>query len=175
MLKKFTEGLAFGGGFGISFIALWYLTAYVLYPLFLGPQMNETVSDKFSELNQGIIEETIKPEKPFHELTLDEKIKTASFIVLAEYQKQSNGKQLPVIKEFLKEDPNSVIYYKIGDEYKTYSDYSEPTNNLNKKLIIFFVGSPASMRYSTTYSGDRIHSLGDIPEKLLREQCKKSA
>ena len=59
MLNKFTEGLAFGGGFGVSFIALWYLTAYVIYPIFLGPHMKETVSEQLSELNQGIRNETI--------------------------------------------------------------------------------------------------------------------
>ena len=114
-------------------------------------------------------------EKPFHELTLEEKIKTASFIALAEYQKTSSGKLVPVIKEFLKEDPDSVIYYKVGDEYKTYGGPQDPNIYTDQKMIIFFVGSPASMRYSTTYTGDRINSLGDIPEKLLREKCKENA
>lgn len=105
MLKKFTEGLAFGGGFGISFIALWYLTAYVIYPMFLGPHMKETVSEQLSEINPSIRNETFNPETPFHELSLEEKIKTASFIALAEYEKTSSGKLAPIIKEFLKEDP----------------------------------------------------------------------
>jgi len=175
MLKKFTEGLAFGGGFGVSFIALWYLTAYVLYPMFLGPQMEETVSEKLSELNQSTINKPIKPEAPFHELTLDQKINKASFIAIAEYQKNSNGKITPIIKDFLKEDPKSEIYYKRGDEFKTYGGQSDSIDYLNQKMLIFFVGSPASMRYSTTYTGDRIHSLGGIPEKLLRDKCKKSA
>lgn len=32
MLNKFKEGLFFGGGFAISFIAIWYLAAYFITP-----------------------------------------------------------------------------------------------------------------------------------------------
>ena len=32
MLKKFTEGLVFGEGFAISFVAVWYFAAYFITP-----------------------------------------------------------------------------------------------------------------------------------------------
>ena len=178
MLKRFIDGVVFGGGFAISFVFVWYLASFLIYPMF-----GESYSEQYSNIENPETRsnsdlsplKSKKPETPFHELTLEQKIETASFIALAEYEESSNGKQSPIIKEFLKQDPNSTIYYKVGDEYKTYSNYSEHNKDTNTKLIIFFVGSPAAMRYSTTYSGDRIHSLGGIPEKLLRDKCKKSA
>jgi len=51
MLKKFGEGLTFGAGFGISFILLWYIAAYLLYPLFVVPQFNQSLSDRLSRLD----------------------------------------------------------------------------------------------------------------------------
>ncbi|MCW9046923.1 MAG: hypothetical protein OQK46_02500 [Gammaproteobacteria bacterium] len=177
MLKRFIDGIIFGGGFAISFVFIWYLASFLIYPMFAesySVQYSNVETPGISENKNLTIVNSNEPETPFHELSLEQKIKTASFIALAEYEESLNGEQLPIIKEFLKENSNSEIYYKVGDEYKTYSNYSQTGNDTNSKLIIFFVGSPATMRYSTTYSGDRIHSLGGIPEKLLRDKCKKS-
>ena len=33
LLRKFVEGIVFGGGFGISFIAVSYVAAYVFMPM----------------------------------------------------------------------------------------------------------------------------------------------
>lgn len=177
MFKRFIDGVIFGAGFAISFVFIWYLASFLIYPMFgesYYAQYTNVDATDTSQNNDLTVLSPNKPEAPFHELSLEQKIQTASFIALAEYEESTNGKQTPIIKEFLKEDSNSEIYYKVGDEYKTYSNYSQSGNNTNSKLIIFFVGSPATMRYSTTYSGDRIHSLGGIPEKLLRDKCKKS-
>ena len=41
--------------------------------------------------------------------------------------------------------------------------------------IAFSIGSMLStMKMSMSYSGDRIHSLGDIPLELFREKCNDS-
>ena len=41
--------------------------------------------------------------------------------------------------------------------------------------VVFFMGSPATMKMAVTYTGDRIHGLGDIPIELLREKCKEDS
>ena len=174
MLKKFIEGLVFGSGFGISFIILSCLAVYVLYPVYLN-RPNKIVTEKISTPVKETSQINYNQETAFSKLSLNEKIETSSFIVIAEFQKSSSGKQVPIIKEFLKKDPNSEIFYNIGDEYKSHIDYPVPSNNMNNKLLIFFAGSPATMKYSTTYSGERIISLGGIPENLFREKCKEKA
>jgi hypothetical protein len=40
-------------------------------------------------------------------------------------------------------------------------------------MVMFFTGSPATMRMSMTYFGDRVHSLGDLPIELLRQKCEE--
>ena len=173
MLKKFTEGLAFGGGFGISFIALWYLTAYIIYPMYLGPQMNESISRELSNIKPNISHESPKPETPFHELDLEEQIKRSSVIALARYEASSDGKMKAIIKEFIKKVPGTSIYYNVGDEYKSSSYYPKENTNYGDGIVIFFTGSPAMMRLSITFHGDRIHGLGDLPLELLRNKCKE--
>jgi hypothetical protein len=70
--------------------------------------------------------------------------------------------------------PGTTFYYEIGDEFPGSSFYPEGRTNYGDGLVIFFTGSPAMMRLSMTYSGDRIRSLGDLPLKLLREKCKEA-
>src|SRR5688572_25529893 len=107
----------------------------------------------------------------FHELPLEEQIRAASVIALVRYEPASGGKVKAVIKEFLKKDPGVELHYNIGDEYAHASHYAGGGSDHGDGVIVFFVGSPAEMRMSTTYSGDRIRGLGDIPLELFREKC----
>lgn len=182
MFKKFTEGLVFGGGFAVAFVAVWYIAAYLITPLFVASQFERAASKQPSDM-QG----TIQPSEPgraeffhelatpFHELGLDEQIKKSSVIALARYESSPDGKMKAIIKEFLKKDPNVTIYYNIGDEYPSSSYYPKERTSYGDGVIIFFAGSPATMRMSMTYSGDRIRSLGDLPIELLRKKCKENA
>jgi hypothetical protein len=180
MFKKFTEGLVFGGGFGISFIFLWYIAAYLIYPIFVTTHIQNSVSKQIPELESQIspsmssrYEMQDKPHIQFHELSLEEQIKTASVIAIAKYEKSSDGKMKAIIKEFLKKEPGTTIYYNIGDEYPGSSYYTKENTMYGDGVVIFFTGSPASMRMSMSYSGDRIHSLGDIPIELFKKKCEE--
>ena len=75
------------------------------------------------------------------------------------------------IKEFLKKESGTTIYYNIGDEYPTSSYYPKEGTRYGDGVIIFFADSPATMKMSMSYSGDRIHSLGDIPIELFKKKC----
>lgn len=181
MLKKFTEGLVFGSGFAISFVVIWYIAAYLIYPMFIGPQLEQSISKQLSGIepeNRGSIrqniQEPINSEKPFHELEVEEQIKQASVIALAKYEPSPDGKMNAIIKEFLKKEPGTTIYYNVGDEHPRSSYYPKAKTKYGDGLIIFFTGSPATMKMSMSYSGDRIHSLGDIPVELFREKCNES-
>ena len=312
MFKKFKEGLVFGGGFGISFVAVWFIAAYVIFPRFVVPHIEQSISEtqsgfessssikdiknwsalnynekiqkasaiivlRYKQQKEGLmaayvaeihkkepsveVKEKIgnrredsdfysrggngrdrdgaiifltgspakerstlylydnrlvgagdmpvsillkkfnvaesqnkkslseaesqkpisalnRPEvmeksgKPFHELSLEDQIKQASVIAIAKYQKSSDGKMKAIINEFLKKEPGTTIYYNIGDEYPGSSYYTKENTMYGDGIIIFFTGSPAIMKMSMTYSGDRIRSLGDIPIELFRKKCK---
>ena len=179
MFKKFTDGLTFGAGFAVSFIALWYpFTAFIM-PAVTKSHL-ERLSKDYPHITQSqpefsISEHQLYPEEsqlPFHERNLDEQIKQSSVVALARYEPGSDGRVRAVIKEFLKKDPTTTIYYGIGDEYESASYYPEDNVNHGDGIVIFFTGSPATMKMSMTFSGERIRGLGDLPLELLREKCK---
>ena len=180
MLKKFTEGLVFGGGFGISFLALWYVAAYLITPMFVGSQIEQVANRHLSYLDaktQSSISRTPETLResgpPFHELKLEEQIKKSSVIALAKYEPSPDGKMKAIIKEFLKKEPGVTLYYNVGDEYASSSYYPKDKTSYGDGLVIFFVGSPAEMRMSMSYAGDRIRGLGDLPLELLKKKCKE--
>jgi hypothetical protein len=37
---------------------------------------------------------------------------------------------------------------------------------------MFFVGSPAEFRFSTSFNGDRLSGLGEMPIEMLRGKIK---
>jgi hypothetical protein len=178
MLKKFTDGLMFGAGFAISFLIIWYLGAYYISPLIVDSRIQSITDDNlaYREMKRhgssGENEAISHPKVQFHELTLDEQIKKASVIALAKYEQAPDGKMKAIITEFLKKDPGVTIYYKVGDEYPSSSYYPKANEDRGDGLVIFFVGSPASMRMSMTFSGDRIRGLGDLPIELFRKKCE---
>lgn len=178
MLKKFTDGLVFGSGFAISFVAIWYIATYTLYPMLIS-SVTKSASQQLSQEGFSIPSEQTVPDikrqlsKPFHELSAEEQIKNASVIALAKFEKSSDGKMKVVIKEFLKKDPEVKIYYNIGDEYPSSSYYPSENKGYGDGVIIFFTGSPASMGMSVTYTGDRISGLSDIPIELFKQKCKE--
>ena len=180
MLKKFTEGLVFGGGFGISFLALWYVAAYLITPMFFGSQIEQVTNAQLSELDANApasISQSpnSRPEAgpPFHELKIEEQIKKSSVIALAKFELSSDGKMKAIIKEFLKKEPDVKLYYNEGDEYASSSYYPTDKTSYGDGLVIFFVGSPATMRMAMSYEGDRIRGLGDIPLELFKKKCEE--
>jgi hypothetical protein len=112
-------------------------------------------------------------QKPFHELGIDEQIAQASVIALARYEPAADGEKKAIIREILKQDPGTEMYYKVGDEYAPASHFVASGTDYGDGVVIFFTGSPAMMMMSMGYSGDRIRGLGDIPIELFRQKCAK--
>ena len=175
MLRKFFQGMAFGGGFGIAFVAVWYMAAYWASPLLVQSYSLSTADDGYSsDTPTGEIPDIAKLTDTiqFHELEIDEQIKLATVIAVATYEPANGGEVRAVISEILKKDPGTTFYYDVGDEYPDAKYQLRESTRYGDGVVIFFTGSPARMKISMTYSGDRISSLGDLPLKLLREKCE---
>jgi hypothetical protein len=170
VIRKFLEGLVFGAGFTIAVGLVAWLGLGLLTPVFFArsaPVISSGVTTTAPE------PDTFPQERgpAFHELPLDEQIRQASVIAIARYEPAPDGQMKAVIKEFLKNDPDTTLYYKIGDEYASGSFYPEAGAERGDGIVIFFQGSPAGLTMSMNYSGDRIPGLGDIPMALFREKC----
>lgn len=169
MLKRFVDGLVFGTGFAVAIIVVAVTAASVLSPISFRSTEEPPRPAKSPTSPNARFE---KPGLQFHDLPLEEQIARASVIALARYEPAADGKMKAVIREFLKKDPNTIIYYGVGDEYPSASFYPNVGRNNGEGVIIFFVGSPADMRLSVTYDGDRIRGLSDIPLELFKNKCK---
>jgi hypothetical protein len=169
VLRKFFDGLALGFGFWLAFLIVGGLAMYLLAPPGFRP-IQPPVS--FSQEALPATRSHNDTEPQFHELSIDEQIARASVIALARFEPAADGKMKAVFTEFLKKDPDTTIHYSIGEEYPSASYYPSEGKLHGDGLVIFFVGSPATMRMSMTYTGNRIHSLGDIPLELFMNMCK---
>ena len=113
------------------------------------------------------------PEIPLHELPPDEMVARSSVILLTSYQDEKD-RYKAVVAEILKKDPNTVLYYAVGDEYPSLSFQKEKGVSCGEGQVVFMVGSPASMRSSYSFTAGRIGGLGDMPLTTLRELIKRS-
>ncbi len=172
MIKRFLDGLSFGAGFGVAFtivsIAVWMF----LIPTLLRPGSNvlpETIvfdGDDAAGVPQSAFNEFLD----FSEMSVDDQIAAASVIVLIEFEPADDGRMKALISDILKETEGAEFSYAVGDEYHSHSYY--PGDRYSKEReVIFFTGSPARMRYSTTYTGDRITGLNNMPEAMFRQKC----
>lgn len=168
MIRKFFEGLLMGLGFWLALLIVGGLAMVLLAPpafIPIQPSISFSQSDSPPQFQKDA-----GPQ--FHDLPIEKQIATASVIALARFEPAADGKMKAVFTEFLKKDPDTTIYYAIGDEYPAASYYPSERRGHGDGVVVFFVGSPADMRMSMTYTGDRIHSLGDIPLGLFRKKCK---
>ena len=169
MLRKFLEGLVFGSGFAIACLTVVMLAGSIFMPMIFRsgePPTTYTAPDRFA----GRLTQEEGP--PFHELSIEEQIEQSSVIALARFEPATDGRMKAIFTEFLKRDPAVSFYYDIGDEYPSASFYPEEGRSMGDGMVAFFVGSPADMRMSMSYAGDRIRGLGDIPLELFREKCE---
>ena len=159
-------------------IAVWCLCAAVVAQLALYTASyvrsmrwaRETMSVR-SSVEKSSSPRTIPmptPEVPLHELPPDKMVARASVILLTSYQEEKDEYKA-VISEILKREPNTVLYYSVGDEYPALSFHKEPGVSCGEGQVVFMVGSPATMRSSYSFSGGRIGGLGDMPLATLRQ------
>ncbi|MEZ5572264.1 MAG: hypothetical protein R3E64_09585 [Halioglobus sp.] len=175
-MKKIIDGMLFGIGFGVAFLATLYVgLGFVLEGSFAEP-------GSYSTRSLNIPRDSFVPTKPiaksqsdaleevsFSDLDIDDQIKYSTVIAVAEYNKTDEGKTKSIITDILKKDEGVTFHYDVGDEYRSY--YPQERVFYGDGEVIFFTGSPASMRQSMSYHGERIGSLGDMPLRLLREKC----
>jgi hypothetical protein len=180
-MKRFLDGLIFGAGFGLAFLVI----AYIGFSLIIVPGMIEnqgfessrTVNepDQYAPSEATAIPSNDERELlPFSDLGMEDQIEHASVIALAEFQPAADGKMLAVITDILKKEDGVIFYYQVGDELVGSSYYPRDKVLHGDGLVAFFTGSPASMRMSMTYHGERIGGLGDMPLKLFRERCESA-
>jgi hypothetical protein len=114
------------------------------------------------------------PFRDFHVWPLEKQIDSASVILITEYVK-SGDRTKSIIKEILKQSPNTRFYYKVGDEFMEMSSSHGFEMGSEKGMIVFLTGNPASTRYGTSYSGDRLGSMGGMTLDELRNTIKSRA
>jgi hypothetical protein len=108
----------------------------------------------------------------FSDWPLEKQIAEASVIAVAKYEKDGD-RYKAVISEILKKGPDIKFYYKVGEEYAQGGYYPKEGTRYGDGQIIFYTGSPASMRYSCTFDGDRIAAFGDMPFETLRKMINE--
>jgi hypothetical protein len=119
--------------------------------------------------------ESLRPDEynSFHDWPVEKQIASASVIAIARWQKSDSTLKC-FISEIVKQTPNTTFYYKVGDEFRQSNRRLENNTSYGDGEIMFFTGSPASFRFSTTLKDDRIIGMDDMPLTELRELIRKS-
>lgn len=107
-------------------------------------------------------------------LPLEKQIEAASVIAVARYLRDGD-RNVCIVSEILKQAPGTTFYYAAGDEFAEMSYYPKEGETRGDGQLMFFVGSPAEFRYSTSIQGDRITGLGDMPLDLFRAKLRATA
>lgn len=157
MLTKFVHGVAFGAGFGIALGALAWLWTYIAAkPLNMHVPTSSTERPG-SPLLSSELAETFPS---FNEGSMKERIKAATAITLAQFEKAPNGEMQAIITQVLKapEDFN----YAVGDEHSSERYFPEKGRSKGDKVIVFFVGAPPRFAQSFSVYGDRIPGAADL-------------
>lgn len=171
MLKKLLAGAVFGTGFSIAALSIY--TAWMFY--ILPPLIEKKFDQKFtSEIpmtdnTSQLLEFTNTAN--FHELSVDEKIELATAIIVVKFEEGDNGNYKSVVEDVLKKKEGVELYYNVGEVYESDSHHKMSDEFVPKRSVVFMQGNPATMRFSTTFDGERIRGLGGISLALLREKC----
>jgi len=137
----------------------WHVARLMRASLHEGPQLSRAAyEDQYAN---------------FHEWPLERQIEKATIIAIARYDKEG-GKLKCVISEILRQEPGTKFYYNVGDEYRPGSRYAKDGVQYGDGEVMFFTGSPAMMRYSCSFEGDRIGAMGDMPIETLRETVRNA-
>ena len=174
MLKKFLSGLIFGAGLAVGFFVLSILSSFLM------PQiMSHSGIPVIESSGESTTTPQVKPSQnqpEFHQLSLDDQIKAASVIFLADLQQTPDGKQAAIITSILKKSPNADFYFKVGDEYPEASYYPSNTRPATKGSMVILIHheNGSGTTEFIPYDGDRIRGLGDIPIELFKNKCAQS-
>jgi len=173
VLNKFISGLVLGLGFSVSFTVVVSLWFFLIMPNLISSQ---PMAIKSTSTTLPVDNEYPYIEN-FHKLPVEDKIANSTAIIVTKISKNEGGIYQTIVSEILKKQDDIELYYKQGDIFEDHSDYNDYEKNnrhIPEGFIVFMRGTPAQMKYSTSYSGgERISSLGDIPMALFREKCDK--
>ncbi|WP_020412211.1 hypothetical protein [Microbulbifer variabilis] len=171
MLRKFLSGIVFGAGFTVAALSLY--TAWMFYVI--PPLITENFDTEMTITEVPSIEKKKYINTPnFHELSVDEMIEKATVILTVRYEPGEDGNYKSVVEDILKQENGVDLYYRVGEVYEENTHHKMSDDFTPKKAVVFMQGNPASMRYSTTYSGERIRGLGGISLALLKEKCSNT-
>lgn len=153
-------------------LASWIFTDFYINQ-FINASTDLSQDIERPALVSSVVKEASAPSKQFYDLPIEEQIQNASLIAVARYEQAPDGRMKAIITDILKKDPDAISYYAIGDEHPSSSYYPSEKSSRGDGVILFFTGSPVSMRLSMTYEGDRIRGLGDMPLALFRKKCSE--
>lgn len=139
-----------------------------LAPSLIVSRLNQQFSTPFSTTSITPSEDQFND---FHAWPISKQIDAASLIMRTEYQKV-DGRTKCIIVEILKQAPNTKFYYKVGDEFPELGRMREIDKENEDGQIAFFVGSPASMRYATSYTEGHLGGIGRVSIDELRQMIK---
>lgn len=105
-------------------------------------------------------------------MPLEKQIEAASVIAIARYERDGDRNKC-VLSEILKQAPGTKFHFQLGDELRQCSHHTKPNESRGDGQLMFFVGSPANFRFSTSFYGERLTGLGDMPINLLRKQISE--
>lgn len=169
MLNRIVSGMLFGFGFSVSLVLV--LSIWMKYVL---PVSFESISPEIISSKTLPVSDEYPLIRNFSELPLDEKIANSTAISATQIAKDSEGMYRTTVIEVLKKAEGVDLYYNVGDTFDDYSDYNKyeaEGRSVPQGFIVFMGGNPAQMRFSTSYSGERVGGLGGITMDLLREKC----
>jgi hypothetical protein len=109
MLKKLFEGFVFGVGFALALVLVVVAIKPRMMPISFGSSDGPAAGERPQAASLEYSETA-----GFYALPLEEQIQQASVIALARYEPAPDGKMKAVIREFLKQAPDTEINYRIG-------------------------------------------------------------
>lgn len=179
MVKRFIDGLAFGAGLGIALVAVWIVASWVMSQLFGPPVISEpaipNAGKQEQRSNAPSDESSLAIRDKSFNLSPEEQISEASVIAIVKYEPGEDGRMKAIVSEIPKREPDVEFNLDLGDEYYSWSYYPEPNVHRGDAALVFFVGSPATMKFAMPIYDDRIPVLGDMPLDLFRKKCTESA
>ncbi|MDX1455490.1 MAG: hypothetical protein R3217_08560 [Gammaproteobacteria bacterium] len=174
MFSKFKDGLAFGAGFGISFIIIFYFASFGMSAVWsLMASGNDTAIEQESgkqpcdskKLDEDEAQSQLSSMDVW-EWPLDARLEDAELILILTYEAGEDGRNIAIITDILKQQ--EPARYKEGDEFSSESFY--PGGNrrsLVGKQVFVLEGD----RYSTTsgiYDG-HVPALENISIDKMRK------
>lgn len=170
MLQKFKEGLVFGLGFGISFIALSYMFAYLLFPIFVEPQLENSISNVTSNIKPSSFESI----ESWNSLSANKKIEKSSAVIIIRYKPTDEGLMTAYVAEIHKKDASVEVSSKIGDRREHSDFYARGMGMDRNGSVVFLTGSLAKERSTLYLYDNRLAGAGDMPLEILTRNFKIS-